>query len=125
MEILLTVARRMARSLAVCTLMVGITLVANGEAALIPAFLMGYLVSAVCIWTMGSRIWRSAGLSVKSAKRQMLWGLFLRLAMLFAVLLAAVQISVRIFGMVAAGFLLFYVLAMVHLMMANISERRH
>ena len=49
----------------------------------------------------------------------MLWGLVLRLAILFTVLFAAIHISRAVFGAVAAGFLIFYAESMAGLAMAS------
>lgn len=113
--ILLASVKRMLKSLGVVTLMAVITLAANGRVDLIGALFIGYFAAAVYAWTMAYRIWRSAGLSASGAKREMLWGLVLRLAVLLVVLFAAVRISTEVFGMVVAGFWLFYLLFMVHL----------
>lgn len=118
-EILLDSARSMLKSLAVVTLMVAITLVSSGEGRLMGALVIGYVTAATFLWTMIYRIWRIAGLSPDSAKRQMLWGLALRLMVLVIVLFVAIHISVRVFSVVAAGFLLFYFLFMVHLAIAS------
>ena len=118
-EILLTSAKDMWKSLAIVTLMVGITLLAHGEGRLIGALLIGYLTAATFAWTMIYRIWRIAGLSQDSAKRQMLWGLALRFLVLFIVLFVAIHISVQVFSVVVSGFLLFYMLFLVHLVIAN------
>ncbi len=116
-EILLASVKRMGRSLGIITLMVTITLVANDQAGLVGALFIGYFAAAVCVWTMSYRIWRSAGLSAAGAKREMLWGMMLRILVLFTVLLAAVRISVEVFGVVTAGFLLFYALFFAHLIL--------
>jgi len=122
-EVLLASARSMLKSLAIVTLMIGITLFAQGDGRLIGALFIGYVTAATFCWTMIYRIWRIADLSAGSAKRQMLWGLALRLLVLFVVLFAAIHISVRVFVVVVLGFLLFYLLFLFHLVLANYRNR--
>lgn len=122
-EFLLLVAKPLGIGLAACALMVFATLLARGEGGLIGALLLGYFTGAIYVWTLVYRTWRSAGLSAGGAKKQMLWGLVLRLSALFAVLFAAIHISVQVFSMTAFGFLLFYVLFMVF--MAKASRNRN
>ena len=92
----------------------------RGNGGLIGALLLGYFTGGIFVGTMVYRIWRSAGLSADGAKKQMLWGLVLRLGMLFIVLFTAVHISVQVFGVTVLGFLLFYGLSLVHLVQGNI-----
>ena len=54
-----------------------------------------------------------------AAKRQMLFGLALRLTMLFVVLNCAVHISPKIFFMVAASFMIFYAAALLGLIITS------
>ncbi len=118
-EVLLTSARSMLKSLGIVTLMIAITLFSWGEARLLGALFIGYVTAATFLWTMIYRIWKIADLSTGNAKGQMLWGLALRLMVLFIVLFVAIHISVQVFSVTAAGFLLFYFLFMVHLVIAN------
>ena len=104
--------RRMGKGLTIITGLAVILLFITGQAVLIGALLIGYMAAAACIVTLVYRTWKSAQLSEAAPKKQMLWGLILRLAICFSVLLAAAQISVRVFAVTAAGFLLFYVTAM-------------
>ncbi len=118
-EILLASAKGMLKTLAVVTAMTAVSLFSSGEGGLIGALLIGYVTAATFLWTMIYRLWRITDLSQGSAKRQMLWGMVLRLMVLFIVLAVAIHISVRVFSVTAAGFLLFYFLFMVHLVFEN------
>ena len=122
-EILLASVKGTLRCLAIVSLMVGSTLFAEGELALIGALFIGYFAAAVFLWTMVYRIWRSAGLGHPGAKREMLWGLALRFLVLFVVLFVAIHISVRVFAVAASGFLLCYFLFLAHLVIANYRSR--
>ena len=113
-ENLLAFLRNMLKSLGAVTLMIAVTLFSQGEGRLMGAVFIGYGTAAVYVWTMGYRIWRSAGLSVGSAKRQMLWGLLLRFVVLFAVLSVAIHISTKVFWATVSGFLIFYLLFLLH-----------
>ena len=119
-EFLSVFAKRLLKSLGIVTLMVSLLLLSGGNGSLIGALLLGYFTGGIFVGTMVYRIWRSAGLSADGAKKQMLWGLVLRLGMLFVVLFTAIHISVQVFGVTVLGFLLFYGLSLVHLVQGNI-----
>lgn len=119
-EFLSVFVKRLLKSLGIVTLMVSLLLLSGGNGSLIGALLLGYFTGGIFVGTMVYRIWRSAGLSADGAKKQMLWGLVLRLGMLFIVLFTAVHISVQVFGVTVLGFLLFYGLSLVHLILGNI-----
>lgn len=119
-EFLSVFAKRLLKSLGIVTLMVSLLLLSGGNGSLIGALLLGYFTGGIFVGTMVYRIWRSAGLSADGAKKQMLWGLVLRLGMLFVVLFTAIHISVQVFGVTVLGFLLFYGLSLVHLILGNI-----
>ncbi len=123
-EFLSVFAKRLLKSLGIVTLMVSLLLLSGGNGSLIGALLLGYFTGGIFVGTMVYRIWRSAGLSADGAKKQMLWGLVLRLGMLFIVLFTAVHISVQVFGVTVLGFLLFYGLSLVHLILGNIDIKR-
>ena len=111
--------KRFIIGLGVITFTVGSMLVANGQTELIGALIIGFITGLVFLGNMSMRLWRAAGASAGNAKRQMLWGLVLRLLVLFIVLFAAVQISTQVFSMVALGFVLCYAWAMVLIIRMN------
>ncbi|WP_296771780.1 hypothetical protein [Selenomonas sp.] len=111
--------KRFIIGLGVITLAVGSMLVANGTAELIGALFIGFITGLVFLGNMSMRLWHSAQFSAGRAKRQMLWGLVLRLLVLFVVLFAAIQISTQVFSMVALGFVLCYAWAMVLMIRMN------
>lgn len=115
--------KRLLRSLAIVTVMVVLTLVAQGNGHLIGALFLGYFTGGIFVGTMAYRTWRSAGLSADGAKREMLWGLVLRLGALFIVLFAAIHISVQVFGVTALGFLLVYILSLLHMIRGNMERK--
>ena len=102
----------------------GLLMAVNGKGYLIPALMLGYILAAVTVFAMGSRIWRSMGLTVGAAKRQMWWGLFLRLTMLFVVLTVAIRLSVDVFAATVMGFALCYALAIVTLAREALTDSR-
>lgn len=118
-EILSFFMKRFIIGLGVITLTVGSMLVANGQTELIGALIIGFITGLVFLGNMSMRLWRAADASAGNAKRQMLWGLVLRLLVLFIVLFAAVQISTQVFSMVALGFVLCYAWAMVLIIRMN------
>ena len=71
------------------------------------------------------RTWRAAGLSQLAAKRQMWWGLAVRLGMLTGVLLVAVKISVPVFYGTVLGFGLCYGLAMAQFLRLAWEQNKH
>lgn len=122
-EFLSVFVKRLLRSLGVATLMIALMLFAEGNGSLLGALFLGYFTGGVFVGTMVYRTWRSAALSADGAKKQMLWGLVLRLGTLFVVLFTAIHISVQVFGVTAMGFLLFYGLSLFHLIRGNIDKR--
>ena len=121
-EFLSVFRRRMLKSLAVCTLMVSITLIAAGQGYLIGALFVGYMAAGVCMWVLVYRTWKSSMLDVSYAKKQMMIGLILRLGTAFVVFWTAIQISVSVFWAVVSGFLLFSMLTMVHMIVLAHSQ---
>ena len=111
--------KRLIMGLGVITLAVGSMLAASGQTELIGALIIGFITGLVFLGNMSMRLWRAAQLSAGNAKRQMLWGLVLRLLVLFIVLFAAVQISTQVFSIVALGFVLCYAWAMVLMIRMN------
>jgi hypothetical protein len=122
-DVLLPVVRRFARTLLLVTISVAAMLFAAGEVRLIGGVLAGYAAGAAILWGMSYRVWRSAGFPPARARREMLWGLALRLMTLFLILSAAAQISPAVFGAAAGGCLLFYALFMLHLIAAQGSQK--
>ena len=80
---------------------------------------MGYLAALVFVWNMAWRLWRIADAPAGGAKKQMLWGLLLRMTVLVAVLLTAVKISAQVFGVTVLGFLLCYGISLFLLVRMN------
>lgn len=122
-DVLLPVVRRFLRTLAIVTVSLAAMLFAAGEIRLIGGVLAGYAAGAAILWGMSYRVWRSAGFPPARARREMLWGLALRLVTLFLILSAAAQISPAVFGAAAGGCLLFYALFMLHLAAAQGSQK--
>lgn len=122
-DVLLPVVRRFARTLAVMTAPIAAALAVCGRIELLGALFVGYAAGAVVLWGMAHRVWRSAGFTPARAKREMLWGLFLRLFVLFAVLGAAAHIGAPVFWTAAGGFLLLYALFLLHLIAAQGSTK--
>ena len=118
-EFLSVFIRRLAVSLTAMAVMAGSLLFARGEAGLVGALLMGYLAALVFVWNMAWRLWRIADAPAGGAKKQMLWGLLLRMMVLTAVLLTAVKISAQVFGVTVLGFLLCYGISLFLLIRMN------
>lgn len=118
-EVLSVFMKRLIMGLGVITLAIGSMLAANGTVELIGALIIGFVTGLVFLGNMSMRLWKAASLSAGNAKRQMLWGLVLRLMVLFIVLLAAVRISTQVFSIVALGFVLCYAWAMVLMIRMN------
>lgn len=106
-QILSVFVKRLAMALGIMTLLIGAVLLSRGEGTLIGALFLGYLAAMVFVWNMAWRLWRLTYLQ-KGGKRQMLWGMALRMLVLFLVLLVAVTISVPVFLVTALGFLVCY-----------------
>ena len=118
-ELLISSIKRVKKFLAAATLLLAINLAANGEASLIGAVIIGYTLAAFYIASTAARLRSIMPLDQAAAKRQMLFGLALRLTMLFVVLNCAVHISPKIFFMVAASFMIFYAAALLGLIITS------
>lgn len=121
-ELLSVFLRRFALSLLLAALGVGTLLLARGEGGLTFALLLGFAAALVFVWNMAWRLWHLAA-APGTARRQMLWGMALRLAVLALVLLAAASVSSEVFLMAAFGFVLCYGLALAHLIVLNIGGK--
>ena len=121
-ELLSVFLRRLALSLLLAALGVGTLLLVRGECGLTFALLLGFAAALVFVWNMAWRLWHLAA-APGTARRQMLWGMALRLAVLALVLLAAASVSSEVFLMAAFGFVLCYGLALVHLIVLNIGGK--
>jgi hypothetical protein len=119
-EVLSIFIKRLSWGLAVLTLMLGSLLLARGEGGLIGALLLGYMAALVFVWNMAWRLWRIAEAPTGGAAKQMLWGLVLRIVVLLLVLLTDINISAKVFGVTALGFLLCYGMAMFLLIHMNL-----
>ncbi|MCR5440142.1 hypothetical protein SAMN05216584_102159 [Selenomonas sp. WCT3] len=119
-EVLSIFIKRLSWGLAALTLMLGSLLLARGEGGLIGGLLLGYMAALVFVWNMAWRLWRIAEAPTGGATKQMLWGLVLRMAVLLLVLLTAINISAKVFGVTALGFLLCYGMAMFLLIHMNL-----
>ena len=91
-DILSAYRKRLRKSLAVLVIVAVALLLARGEGRLAFAFLLGLVAALVFVWNMAFRLW-NLSTDAKTAHRQMLWGMFLRLAVLALVLLAAALAS--------------------------------
>lgn len=121
-ELLSVFLRRLALSLLLAALGVGALLLARGEGGLTFALLLGFAAALVFVWNMAWRLWHLAA-APGTARRQMLWGMVLRLAVLALVLLAAASVSSEVFLMAVFGFVLCYGLALAHLIALNMSGK--
>ena len=119
-QILSVFMKRLAIALGLAALMIGSLLLARGEGQLIGALFLGYFAALVFVWNMAWRLWRIAEAPTGGAAKQMLWGLVLRIVVLLLVLLTAINISAKVFGVTALGFLLCYGMAMFLLIHMNL-----
>ena len=118
-KILLASFRNVKKIFAAVTLMIIIDLIAVDHFELFPAVLIGYILAAFYIISTASRLSSIVGLSQDQAKRRMLFGLILRIAMLLIVLFVGLKISELIFFAMILGFLTFYVVAHIGLIMTS------
>ena len=121
-ELLSVFLRRLALSLLLAALGVGTHLLVRGEGGLTFALLLGFAAALVFVWNMAWRLWRLTYVR-DGGKRQMLWGMALRMLVLFLVLLVAVTISVPVFLVTALGFLVCYGLALFLFIHMNLGKK--
>ena len=114
--------KRLAIALGLAALMIGSLLLARGEGQFIGALLLGYFAALVFVWNMAWRLWRLTYMQ-SGGKRQMLWGMVLRMLVLFLVLLVVVTISIPVFLVTAFGFLVCYGLALFLLIHMNLGKK--
>lgn len=117
-DILSAYRKRLRKSLAVLVIVAVALLLARGEGHLAFAFLLGLVAALVFVWNMAFRLW-NLSTDAKTAHRQMLWGMFLRLAVLALVLLAAALASSEVMLAAAAGFVATYFVALGQLILWN------
>ncbi len=118
-EILLTGTRRLAKILAVCTLLGLVNFWAAGKLELMGGLVAGFVLGLAWYGVMFGRLWRSADMSISAAKRQVVVGAVLRLLLMGAVFWAAIQVSFHQFLATVAGFGIVYVSGLVLLMLSN------
>ena len=117
-DILTAFCKRLAKRLGVLVGAAAVFFLARGEGALVFAFALGLAAALVFVWNMAYRLWHLST-EAKTAHRQMLWGMFLRLAILALVLLAAGMASSDVLLAAAAGFVLTYLVALVTFLLQN------
>lgn len=122
-ELLSVVIRPVGLSFAVAALIMGIELWGRGEFYLIKAVVAGLILAAVFFFLTALRLRRGMMLSRDAAKRQMLWGLALRLMLVFIVLAVAVKISPQVFAAMAIAFLVGYGLCLLCLIVTNLTDK--
>ena len=119
-QILSVFMKRLAIALVAMALMIGSLLLARGEGQFIGALLLGYFAALVFVWNMAWRLWRIAEAPTGGAAKQMLGGLVVRMVVLLLILLTAINISAKVFGVTALGFLLCYGMAVFLLIHMNL-----
>ena len=124
-KILLASIKNVRKVLAAGTLMIIIDLIAIDHLELFPAVLIGYALAAFYIVSMAARISNIIGLSQEQAKRRMLFGLLLRMAMLLVVLFVGLRISTMVFFSMVGGFLTFYLIAQLGLIVTSYKKSYH
>lgn len=102
------ISKRLLFLFAACLILSFLALAIFGELVLFKGVVLGLAAGAVCMFTLVYRTWKSAVMSPKKAKAQMLWGLFIRLFAVFAALFAAAQDSKPVFFAAAAALLACY-----------------
>lgn len=115
-DILSAYRKRLVKSLVVLVMIAAALLLARGAGHLVITFVLGLFAALVFVWNMAFRLW-NLSTDVKTAHRQMLWGMFLRLAVLALVLLAAAMASSEVMLTAAAGFLATYFVALGQLLL--------
>ncbi|MDD6382416.1 hypothetical protein [Mitsuokella sp.] len=121
-QLLSVFVKRLSLALGIVTLGIGSWLFARGDGMLIAALFLGYLTALVFVWNQAWRLWRLTFLQ-KGGKRQMLWGMALRMVLLFLVLLVAATISADVFHVVAIGFLICYGLSLFLMIHMNLGKK--
>ena len=94
------------------TAMLCLSLLASGGAHLIGALLIGYLAAGAYLWTLVYRTFHSAGMGQAGAKKEMLFGLILRLLTLALIFGVAAKIGTQVFAVTVLGFLTVYLTAL-------------
>lgn len=98
-------------------------LISTGQLRLCGAVLVGALLNFFYFLSTAARLEAAANSPAPQAKKIMLIGLLLRLAMVFAVLAVAVHISTELFLASAVSFGVFYLTALVVLARSEVKRR--
>ena len=124
-EILLTSIKNVKKVFAVMTFAIIINLTAVNHLELFPAILVGYVLAAFYIISTAARLSSVIGLTTEKAKRRMLIGLILRIAMISIVLFAGLKISEMIFFSMVTGFFTFYITAHLGMIITSYKNSYH
>ena len=124
-KILLTSFKNVKKIFAAVMLMGIIDLISINHLELLPAVFIGCVLAAFYIISAAARLSSTIGLSQEQAKRRMLVGLILRLAMLLIVLLVGLKISEMVFFAMVGGFLTFYAVAHLGLIITSYKNSYH
>lgn len=130
-EILQLLARRGWKSLAAVSLMICVSLFAQHELNLFGSVLVGYLLGGFYFVSIAGRLERIMNLvrsggrqiALAKAKREMIFGLLLRLVMIFVCLMLTIKLSTKIFFAAVTGFLVVFALGMFFLCKISLESR--
>ena len=130
-EILKILAKRSWKALALATAMIIVSLFAQDEIYLTGALLIGYLLGAFYFISTAGRLERAASMiysqkrqmRIAKAKREMIFGMLLRITMIFVALMVAVKISTKIFAVAVMGFFVIFVLGLFFLSKISLESR--
>lgn len=122
-KILSVCAVRTAKCLGLVTLMSAVALLPSGKLSFLGALVVGYLLATVYFFTIGTRLFRIVSKAKKNAKREMLFGLLLRMVMIFVALTSAIKFSLEVFFTLVAGFAVCYALILANLTLCSMKMK--
>lgn len=124
-KILSTSIKNVKSVLVIVTFAIAFNLIVEGHFELLPAVFIGYVLATAFIISTAARLSSTIGLTKDQAKRRMLLGLLLKLLMLWIVLLVGLKISELVFFSMVTGFLSFYLVAQLGLIMTSYKNNYH
>ena len=130
-EILKLLALRGWKTLAAVSIMILVSLWAQHELNLFGSVLIGYLLGGFYFTSLTGRLERIMNLVrsvgrqaiIARAKREMIFGLLLRLVMIFICLMLTIKLSTKIFFAAVTGFLVVFVIGMFVLCKISLESR--
>lgn len=122
---LVTVARRSWKAIAVISLMIFISLLGQGELDLMGGVVIGYMLGIFYFISVTARL-NKIMLLIRDpvrARREMIFGMLMRLVMIFLCLMLVIKISTKLFFSATTGFLVVFFVVLFYISKISLENR--